>query len=321
MNRFCIALAAAAVALPAFAQAPAPQRSATDATQAGVTQKTKQFVERAAVGDMYEIQASQLVADKVQNREFRDFSRMIIDDHSKASEKLKSIVQGMRDVQVPQQLDDKHKRMIEQLKSATAADFARQYKSQQVQAHQDAVKLYEDFASQGDNTQLREFAEATLPKLKDHLRMAQDLPNNPQVAQSGAQDKRAAQRTDRQQAGQILSEPGPDHIMASALRGTRVLGANDANVGEINDVVLTTNGEVAAVVVGVGGFLGVGEKNVAIPFSELDVRRSAGTTGRATNGDRQDRASAGPMEPQRIYLRDMSKQELEQAPSFRTTKN
>jgi len=46
--------------------------------------------------------------------------------------------------------------------------------------------------------------------------------------------------------------------------------AGDANnLGNINDLVLDMNGDVQAVVIGVGGFLGIGEKQVAVPFSEL----------------------------------------------------
>ena len=338
MNRICLILAAASLSLPAFAQTSQQRPPDTAKSDTTVSSETRQFVEKAAIGDMYEIQSSQIVLDKLQNREFQDFARTIVDDHTKASNEMKSIVQGAGNLQVPTQLDDKHKRMVDQLKSASGADLARQYKSQQIQAHQDAVKLYQDYSRQGDHQRLKQFAEATLPKLQQHQQMAQALPNNPQVAQGTASDQRAStqaqsgaagqqqQRTAQQQPGQqkagqqqaqgqILSNPGANHMMASDLRGTRVYGANDENVGEINDVVLTTQGELAAVVVGVGGFLGIGEKNVAIPFSELEIRETAATTGMA-NRDRQ--AQTGTVQPQRIILRGMTKEELERAPNFRS---
>ena len=46
---------------------------------------------------------------------------------------------------------------------------------------------------------------------------------------------------------------------------------NDANekVGDINDVLIDSKGKVAAVIVGVGGFLGMGEKDVALTFDQL----------------------------------------------------
>jgi hypothetical protein len=89
-----------------------------------------------------------------------------------------------------------------------------------------------------------------------------------------------------------LDAPGPNDVLASSLIGMRVYAVQadvDAtkaypaearkewsDVGEVNDVVLDWNGDVKAVVLGVGGFLGVGEKNVAIEMSSLrKVRESS----------------------------------------------
>ncbi len=59
----------------------------------------------------------------------------------------------------------------------------------------------------------------------------------------------------------------------SKLIGADVYGLDNAKIGDINDVLIGSNGNVQAVVVGVGGFLGVGEKNVAIPFDALSITR------------------------------------------------
>ncbi len=89
-----------------------------------------------------------------------------------------------------------------------------------------------------------------------------------------------------------LDAAGPNDVLASSLIGMRVYAVqNDidatkaypaearkewADVGEVNDVVLDWAGGVKAVVLGVGGFLGVGEKNVAIEMASLrKVRESA----------------------------------------------
>jgi sporulation protein YlmC with PRC-barrel domain len=65
---------------------------------------------------------------------------------------------------------------------------------------------------------------------------------------------------------------------ASKLIGTNVYGPDDKSIGEINDVILASDGSVKAAVVGVGGFLGVGEKNVAVPFDTLNVRRKSNSS-------------------------------------------
>jgi sporulation protein YlmC with PRC-barrel domain len=64
---------------------------------------------------------------------------------------------------------------------------------------------------------------------------------------------------------------------ATDMRATNLIGANVTNmanetVGEINDLVLDKDGKVAAVVVGVGGFLGIGEREVALDYKSLNIK-------------------------------------------------
>ncbi|TIP27337.1 MAG: PRC-barrel domain containing protein, partial [Mesorhizobium sp.] len=66
-----------------------------------------------------------------------------------------------------------------------------------------------------------------------------------------------------------LTEMPVDKIRSEDLVGTTVYGANDVNLGEIGDVVLTGDKKVDAVIIDVGGFLGVGEKEVAIGMDNL----------------------------------------------------
>ena len=56
-----------------------------------------------------------------------------------------------------------------------AADFDKQYESDQQSAHKDAVSLFERYSKGGDNADLKSFAAKTLPHLQEHLKMAQDL--------------------------------------------------------------------------------------------------------------------------------------------------
>ena len=58
-------------------------------------------------------------------------------------------------------------------------------------------------------------------------------------------------------------------ISASALLNENVVNANNEAIGDVNDVLLGKDGKVVSVVVGVGGFLGMGEKDVALTFDQL----------------------------------------------------
>ncbi len=68
----------------------------------------------------------------------------------------------------------------------------------------------------------------------------------------------------------FLATPATDDWLASRLMGSTIYGVNDESLGDVNDVVATKDGQVKAIVIGVGGFLGIGEKNVAVAPSALE---------------------------------------------------
>lgn len=94
---------------------------------------------------------------------------------------------------------------------------------------------------------------------------------NETTAEAPAADQPAA--TDTTKTGAIdrstLDELNTADIRAEELIGTTVYGAGDENVGEIGDVILTQDGKVDAVIIDVGGFLGMGEKEVAVGMDNL----------------------------------------------------
>ena len=66
-----------------------------------------------------------------------------------------------------------------------------------------------------------------------------------------------------------------NEMRASKLIGTTVKNDADESIGSINEIVLGKDGKVAAVVIGVGGFLGMGEREVAVNFDALRVAQDA----------------------------------------------
>jgi hypothetical protein len=73
---------------------------------------------------------------------------------------------------------------------------------------------------------------------------------------------------------------------ADEMRASKLIGAtvrNDANesIGSINELILGKDGKVAAVVIGVGGFLGIGEREVALDFKSLRFERDTSAMARA----------------------------------------
>jgi sporulation protein YlmC with PRC-barrel domain len=69
--------------------------------------------------------------------------------------------------------------------------------------------------------------------------------------------------------------PQGGEIRASKLIGTSVKNSAGETIGNVNEVVLGSDGKVAAVVIGVGGFLGLGEREVAVNFDSLHLSRGS----------------------------------------------
>jgi sporulation protein YlmC with PRC-barrel domain len=147
-----------------------------------------------------------------------------------------------------------------------------------------------------------------------------------------------------------IAQPQPGQMLGSDLRGTRVYGASNESIGDISDLVVDRDGRLAAVIVGVGGFLGIGQKDVAVPFEALEIvadmgaansaagapgiapgtaagqggmggtagvdPTTTGTVGAAT-GNAATNTRTGTVNPNRIVLRGMTRQNLEEAPAFR----
>jgi putative membrane protein len=100
----------------------------------------------------------------------------MVTDHTKTSTELKALVSsGKVKAEIPAALDSAHQSKLDKLKGLSGKDFSSSFESYQVDAHKDAVNLFERYAKGGDNADLKDWAGKTLPTLKHHLEMAQNL--------------------------------------------------------------------------------------------------------------------------------------------------
>ena len=143
------------------------------AIQAFAQTSTQDFVTKVAISDMFEIQTSKLAAQKG-NENIRAFAQQMITDHTKTTNELKALVSEVN-AKLPSGLDSEHQKKLDQLQKLGADQFDATYASMQVQAHEDAVKLFETYSSTGDDAQLKAWAAKTLPALKEHLQHAKTL--------------------------------------------------------------------------------------------------------------------------------------------------
>jgi hypothetical protein len=87
------------------------------------------------------------------------------------------------------------------------------------------------------------------------------IPTVAEAAGPGAQHVVAIEVVEKQKAVSFSGD-----VSAKELLDETVTNGARENIGDINDILIDREGKVAAVIVGVGGFLGMGEKDVALPY-------------------------------------------------------
>jgi sporulation protein YlmC with PRC-barrel domain len=111
----------------------------------------------------------------------------------------------------------------------------------------------------------------------------------------------ASQATDSMSTGAATSSSATvtaiphmtaDQMASSKIVGKAVYNANNEKIGEVNDLILDSTGKVAGVVIGVGGFLGMGERNVAVTYTSVKFTKDAKGYERITVAATKDQLKA-----------------------------
>jgi putative membrane protein len=174
MRKIIFVAACILLASPAIAQSVGEKTGVNSAL--GITPKTADFVNEAAMSDMFEIQSSQLAAQQTQG-DVQSFANQMVTDHTKTTSELKDLA-SQQNLSLPTQMSSSQQSMIDKLKGLQGKDFAKQYMDDQVSGHKDAVSLFERYGKGGDNDKLKAWASQTLPTLQHHLDMAQNIYKN-----------------------------------------------------------------------------------------------------------------------------------------------
>ena len=120
----------------------------------------------------------------------------------------------------------------------------------------------------------------------------------PSASPSTMPSTKAASSDKAMSADKFVNTQASGQWLASDLIGLTVVGSNNESIGSVSDLLVDEDGNILAAVVGVGGFLGIGQKNVAISFDAFDITRDK-------DGDAQGRLT-------------LTKKELESAPEFKS---
>jgi putative membrane protein len=253
--------AIALLAQPALAQDTQPQPQAQSG-QMQVAQEDRDFATEAAQGGLIEVRLGELAQQQAKSAEVKDFGQRMVDDHGQANDKLTQIAE-QKGIELPQDLSEDAQATYDELQQQSGAEFDQAYMDEMVSDHEDDVSAFEDYVEDAQDPDLRSFAEETLPTLKEHLALAKQTQE--QVAAASEQEQPVTgaasdQPSDTEQQG---------WVSIGEMLGGPVVNENGDEVGEIQDVVVKDKTYYA--VLSVGGFLGLGDKDVAIPLDDLKL--------------------------------------------------
>src|SRR5215471_10607498 len=96
-------------------------------------------------------------------------------------------------------------------------------------------------------------------------------PTAPKDQSAVPKEQSTAKESTSASEAKFIPSQGADQWLFTKFRGTDVLGPDNASIGSVNDLLFDGTGRIIGVVVGVGGFLGIGTKNVAIDMGAFNV--------------------------------------------------
>jgi putative membrane protein len=137
----------------------------------------RNFAAKAASGGLAEVQAAQIAQQKAESPQVKTFAGRMITDHTQANSDLQQIAQ-QENLTLPSEPSKQERSATQRMGGLSGAAFDRTYAQEEVRDHQQDVALFQQEANSGRDPALKEFAQKTLPTLRQHLQMAQALANN-----------------------------------------------------------------------------------------------------------------------------------------------
>lgn len=131
------------------------------------------------------------------------------------------------------------------------------------------------------------------------------------IVAGGLAQSTMAQSDKSNETQKFVAAQSSDQFVFSKFKGSDVIGPNNETIGSVSDMLFDKDGKVLGIVVGVGGFLGIGQKNVAIDmsaFQPVPAPTSNNTQAPVTNNSN---------DPTNVRLKvAWTKDELQKAPDF-----
>jgi len=133
----------------------------------------RRFVTKAAELNTEEVRLSELAAQQATNPEVRAFAQQLVTEHTQATTELSGL--ASRKGLDAMARDDYDQRAVTKLGKKSGSDFDKAYLEKMVDAHEDAVDLFQKESRDAKDPELQAFASKMVPKLQEHQQHARSL--------------------------------------------------------------------------------------------------------------------------------------------------
>lgn len=134
------------------------------------------FLAQAGSANQWEIASSQLALQASQNAAVRNYANLLISDHTRLGAQVTAAAQSAGVMMPPPALLPAQQTALDQLRAAgTGPSFDMAYRQAQIDAHNQAIQLMQNYAASGDVPALRTAAAQAIPMMQMHLQQAQML--------------------------------------------------------------------------------------------------------------------------------------------------
>jgi putative membrane protein len=177
------------------AQAGTGTRNAETRKDDKLSRADRKFIQQAAEGGMFEVQVAQLAASKATDPNVKSFAEKLVKEHTEANNELVQLANSKK-VELPAAPPRAKRRDIEQLGKRTGSEFDQAFvREVGIKDHEKDIKMFEKGSEKAKDPQLKAWIDKTLPHLREHLAMAQKLPQAGRAADASSMGNRAAPKT------------------------------------------------------------------------------------------------------------------------------
>lgn len=147
-------------------------------------QRGNNFMMKAAQSGMAEIALSNLALQKSSNEQVRSTAQMIIDDHTRANDELKTLA-ASKNVTLPTEVSSKQQATENSMRSLEGENFDTAYIRQMIRDHEASVKMFDKESRNTKDGDTSAFAAKHLPALQQHLQMVRSVSDRNNSGSSG----------------------------------------------------------------------------------------------------------------------------------------